>query len=62
MFDWVTWSIWLMGLVILVVWIIVPIKEFAGILRRQRAAAKDGPAEASTEASADSDEEARDDS
>ncbi len=56
MFDWVTWSIWGMGLVILVVWIIVPIKEFAGIIKRQRAASKDA-----AEASADSDEEAHDD-
>ena len=56
MFDWVTWSIWLMGFVILVVWIIVPIKEFAGIIKRQRAAAKDA-----AEASAGSDGQAHDD-
>ena len=27
-FDWITWSIWLLGFIILVMWIIVPIKEF----------------------------------
>ena len=56
MFDWVTWSIWGMGLVILVVWIVVPIKEFAGIIKRRRAASKDA-----AEASAGSDEAAHDD-
>ncbi len=37
-FDWVTWSIWAIGLVILIVWIYVPAKEFSQLLkdRRQR--------------------------
>ena len=34
MFDWMTWGVWLIGAVILVIWIIVPIKEFADIRRR----------------------------
>jgi hypothetical protein len=33
MFDWVTWGIWSVGFVILVVWIRVPLREF----RRLRA-------------------------
>jgi uncharacterized membrane protein YcjF (UPF0283 family) len=37
-FDWVTWSIWAMGLVILVIWTIVPIKEFIGIVKVQHEA------------------------
>jgi len=35
-FDWVTWSIWLMGLVILIVWIIVPLKEFKKLATRHQ--------------------------
>jgi len=27
-FDWITWSIWSLGFIILIMWIIVPIKEF----------------------------------
>lgn len=34
-FDWVTLSIWLVGFIILVVWIIVPMKEFIGIVKAQ---------------------------
>jgi uncharacterized membrane protein YcjF (UPF0283 family) len=52
MFDWVTWSIWFVGLVILIVWIIVPMKEFIGIIKAQHAAHRqriasggDGPSE-----------------
>lgn len=26
--DWITWSIWSLGFIILIMWIIVPIKEF----------------------------------
>jgi len=36
-FDWITWGIWSMGFIILVMWIIVPIKEFLK-LKRERAA------------------------
>ena len=31
-FDWITWGIWLLGFIILVVWIYVPYKEFRKIL------------------------------
>ena len=35
-FDWITWSIWSLGLVILIVWIYVPIKEFKQLLHERR--------------------------
>jgi len=35
-FDWVTWSIWTLGLIILVVWIYVPAKEFMQLLRERK--------------------------
>lgn len=35
-FDWVTWSIWAIGLVILIVWIYVPAKEFAQLLKDRK--------------------------
>jgi hypothetical protein len=31
-FDWITWSIWFLGLVVLVVWTILPIREFKKLL------------------------------
>jgi len=34
--DWITWSIWLIGFLILVVWIWVPIKEIRAIMRKKR--------------------------
>jgi len=34
--DWITWSIWLLGLTILIVWIIVPAKEFKQIIKAKR--------------------------
>ena len=40
MFDWVTWGIWLVGFIILVIWIIVPMKEFVGIVKSQHATYK----------------------
>lgn len=36
MFDWMTWGIWAIGFGILVVWIIVPIREFRDMLKRLR--------------------------
>ena len=33
-FDWITWGIWLIGLIILVIWIYVPIKEFKKLYGR----------------------------
>lgn len=59
MFDWVTWSIWLVGFVILVIWTIFPLKEFAAIVKaqhaahRQRMAAGEDPAAHEGEASDD---------
>jgi hypothetical protein len=35
--DWITWSIWFLGLIILIVWIYVPIKEFRQLLHERRA-------------------------
>ncbi len=35
-FDWVTWSIWLIGFFILVVWIWIPIKEIRTIVMKKK--------------------------
>jgi uncharacterized membrane protein YcjF (UPF0283 family) len=35
-FDWITWSIWLVGFIILVIWILVPVREFRKIVRQKR--------------------------
>lgn len=35
-FDWRTWGIWAIGFSILVVWIIVPIREFKKLLKKRR--------------------------
>lgn len=41
-FDWVTWSIWLVGFLVLIVWIILPLKELRRLLAdRRRQAEKD---------------------
>jgi hypothetical protein len=37
-FDWITWSIWLLGFIILVVWIVVPLKEFRKLVAEKRKA------------------------
>jgi hypothetical protein len=34
-FDWITWSIWLVGFAILVIWVIVPIKEFKKLVQKR---------------------------
>ena len=34
MFDWMTWSIEIVGIAILCIWIVVPISEFRAIFRR----------------------------
>jgi len=34
--DWVTWSIWLLGFIILVIWILVPIREFRDLYRAHK--------------------------
>jgi hypothetical protein len=36
MFDWMTWSIEAVGILILCIWIVVPIGEFRTIFRRLR--------------------------
>ena len=36
MFDWITWGIWLIGLIILVIWIVIPVKEFKSLVHRHR--------------------------
>jgi len=41
MFDWVTWSIWLVGFIILVVWVVVPYKELKKILQKHKSAQKE---------------------
>jgi hypothetical protein len=43
-FDWITWSIWSLGVVILIVWIYVPIKEFKQLLK-DRQMKSDSPAQ-----------------
>ncbi len=36
MFDWITWSIWLIGFIILIIWIVIPYKEFKDLMRKHR--------------------------
>lgn len=35
-FDWRTWGIWLIGFIILIIWIFLPIKEFKKVLSKKR--------------------------
>ena len=35
-FDWRTWGIWLVGFLILIVWILVPVREFKNLLQKKR--------------------------
>ena len=35
--DWVTWSIWLVGFLIMVVWILVPLREFKRLTAKRKA-------------------------
>ena len=35
-FDPITWGIWLLGFIILIIWIIVPIREFTTIVRERK--------------------------
>jgi len=39
-FDWITWSIWLIGFIIMVIWILVPIREFKKLVQKKRAEEK----------------------
>lgn len=34
--DWFTWGIWLIGFIILIVWITVPIREFKKLIQHRR--------------------------
>ena len=36
-FDWVTWSIWLVGFIIMVIWILIPVREFKKLVQQKRA-------------------------
>ena len=36
-FDWVTWSIWLVGFIIMVIWILIPVREFKKLVQKTRA-------------------------
>lgn len=35
-FDWITWSIWLVGFSILIIWILVPAREFKKLVQKRR--------------------------
>lgn len=35
MFDWVTWGLFAIGLLILVAWLILPIREFKNLMRKR---------------------------
>jgi len=35
-FDWVTWSIWFVGFIIMIVWILIPVKEFKKLVQKKR--------------------------
>jgi uncharacterized membrane protein YcjF (UPF0283 family) len=39
-FDWITWSIWLVGFIIMIIWILVPIREFKKLVQQKRAERK----------------------
>ncbi len=36
MFDWFTWSVWLLGFIIMVIWTLVPLREFMQMQKRLR--------------------------
>jgi hypothetical protein len=35
-FDWITWSTWLLGLIVLLVWTWIPIKELKKLLAQRK--------------------------
>ena len=56
MIDWATWSVEAVGLVILVIWTVLPIQEFRAIARRLRQERAQGaitPARQAAEAGAE---------
>lgn len=42
MFDWMTWGIWAMGVVILGIWIVIPLREFKQMLKARHEREKKG--------------------
>ena len=34
--DWVTWSVWLIGFAILVIWIYFPVREFKNLYKKRK--------------------------
>jgi hypothetical protein len=40
-FDWITGGIWLMGFIIMVIWIWIPLKEFRKLLLLKRSEHRD---------------------
>lgn len=41
-FDWMTWGIFGIGVGILVIWVVIPIREFKGMLKKRREKEKNG--------------------
>lgn len=41
-FDWITWSIWLLGFIIMIVWIMVPVREFKKLITQKNKEFKNG--------------------
>jgi len=41
--DWITWGIWLLGFIILVMWIWIPYKEFRKLLERRKTRTRQAP-------------------
>jgi bifunctional UDP-N-acetylglucosamine pyrophosphorylase/glucosamine-1-phosphate N-acetyltransferase len=39
-FDWLTWSIWLIGFAILIIWIYLPLKEFRKLYKTRKSGGK----------------------
>jgi len=38
--DWVTWSIWLIGFVRMLIWIFIPVREFKKLVQQKRSEQK----------------------
>ncbi len=47
-FDWITWSIWFVGFVVLVIWTVIPLREFRRLLERRTRATPQPPSDAHT--------------
>jgi len=39
--DIITWGIWLLGFIVLIIWIYIPIQEFKGMIKDRKSAMKD---------------------